>query len=121
MRYSIRYQLLSPLLALMLGLVGVSVWNAWSSGERARAHIETQIDKIGATVNTVSFPLNTQTLHLMKGLSGAEFLVCDDSGRPIDDDQRRHISTLPDVPHELPAPGAFPSHLFEKPVQVGTE
>lgn len=46
MRFPIRYQLMLPLLALMLGLVGVSTWNAWSSGQRARQQIEKQIDDI---------------------------------------------------------------------------
>ena len=124
MRFSIRYQLLVPILALMLGLVGTSVWSAWSSGQRARTQIETQIDKIAATVNSRSFPLNLQTLHLMKGLSGAEFLLCDERRQPIRDNRNDWVSTLPDVPDApdaLPPPGADPALHFDKPVQVGKE
>src|SRR5271157_1544314 len=109
MRFSIRYQLLLPLLALMLGLVGVSGWSAWSSGERARLQIETQIDDIAITVNAVPYPLTSRTLHLMKGMSGAEFLLCDEQRRPIRDDQDKLIATIQDVPDALPAPAEHPS------------
>lgn len=123
MRFSIRYQLLLPLLALMLGLVAASTWSAFSSGQRARRQIEEQIDKIAATVNSGAFPLNTQTLGLMKGLSGAEFVVCDEERRPIRNARDEWISTLtdaPDAPDGLPAPGADPTQHFDKPVQVGS-
>lgn len=119
MRYSIRYQLLLPLLALMLGLVGASTWSAWSSGQRAREQIEKQIDDIATTVNAIPFPLTTQTLNLMKGMSGAEFLLCDEQRRPIRDDQGRVISTLADVSVTLPSPSDHPTQHFDKPVQVG--
>jgi signal transduction histidine kinase len=119
MRFSIRYQLLLPLLALMLGLVGASSWSAWSSGQRARRQIEKQIDDIAETVNAVPFPLDTRTLLLMKGLSGAEFLLCDEQRRPILDDENERIATLSDVPAELPSPGEHPTQHFDKPVQAG--
>src|SRR5205823_2582050 len=105
MRFSIRYQLLLPLLALMLGLVAASTWSAWSSGQRARRQMEKQIDDIAETVNAVPFPLDTRTLLLMKGLSGAEFLLCDEQRKPILDDENQRISTLSDIPAELPSPG----------------
>ncbi|MSQ95593.1 MAG: HAMP domain-containing histidine kinase [Gemmataceae bacterium] len=118
MRFSIRYQLLLPLLALMLGLVGASTWSAWSSGQRARRQIETQIDDIAKTVTTPpSFPLTTSILHLMKGLSGAEFLLCDENRIPIRD-KSELVSTLSEAPNELPAP-AHPEQHFDKPVQIG--
>src|SRR5437879_8730382 len=104
MRFSIRLQFLLPLLALMLGLVGVSTWSAWSSGQRARRQIETQIDDIAGTVNARPFPLDAQILHLMKGMSAAEFLLCDAERRPIRDDEGKLIATLSDVPDVLPAP-----------------
>jgi signal transduction histidine kinase len=118
MRLSIRYQLLLPMLALMLGVVGMSTWTAWSSAQRARRQIEAQLDAVAATVNAVTFPRNPQTLNLMKGLSGADFLLCDESRRPLTDDQGRPVSTLPAAPDELPAaegPGEGPG----TPVRVG--
>jgi hypothetical protein len=119
MRFSIRYQLLLPLLALMLGLVAASTWSAWSSGQRARRQIETQIDDIATTLNVVPFPLTMQTLRLLKGLTGAEFLLTGADRMPMRDDEGSVFSTLPDLPDELPAPTDRPTQHFDKPVQVG--
>ena len=120
MRLSIRYQLLLPLLALMLGLVGVSTWSAWSSGQRARRHIETQINDIASAVKAVSFSLDTRILHLMKGMSGADFILCDEERQPIRDGDKL-IATLPDAPDALPAPSDLPNQHFDQPVRVGKE
>lgn len=119
MRYSIRYQLILPLLALMLGLVAASTWNAWASGERARRQVEKQIDDIAATVNASSFPLTPQTLQLMKGLSGADFLICDEERRPLRDGQGALIATIAGVPDSLPAPSVSPTQQFDSSVKVG--
>ena len=119
MRFSIRYQLLLPLLALMLGLVGASTWSAWSSGQRARRQIEKQIDDIAETVHAVPVPLDNRTLRLMKKLSGAEFLLCDENRQPIRDDDNELIATLMEVPAVLPSPSEHPMQHFDKPVKVG--
>ncbi len=73
MRLSIRYQLLLPLLALFLGVIGMSTWTALASAARVRRQIDAQLDDIIATVQQSSFPLTEKVLHLMKGLSGADF------------------------------------------------
>lgn len=118
MRLSIRYQLLLPLLALMLGVVGMSTWTAWSSAQRARGQIEQQMEAIAATVNKVPLPLNPQTLPLMKGLCGADLLLCDESRQPLDDDHGRPMTTLPAVPGELPAPAEGAAGDLGAPVAV---
>jgi signal transduction histidine kinase len=102
MRFSIRSQLLLPLLALMLAVVATSTWTALTAASRARRQIETQMDHVTATVRDVTFPRNQQTLQLMKRLSGAEFILCDSRGKPLLDDQDRPIATLSEVPDRLP-------------------
>lgn len=118
MRFSIRLQLLLPLLALMLGLVAASTWSAWSSGQRARRQIEKQIDDIATTAGDATFPVNRQILHLMRGLSGADFLLCDESRRPIAD-AGGLVSTLTEAPSDLPAPSDPPTKHFDRPVKMG--
>jgi signal transduction histidine kinase len=118
MRLSIRYQLLLPLLALMLGVVGMSTWMAWSSAQRARGQIETQMEAIAATVNKVPLPLNPQTLPLMKGLCGADLLLCDESRQPLEDDHGRPMTTLPEVPGNLPAPAEHAGGDLGAPIRV---
>jgi signal transduction histidine kinase len=95
MRWSIRYQLLVPLLILLLGVLGMSTWAALASAGRAWHQIESQVRDIVRTVNESSYPLKGRVLHLMKGFSGADFLVLErDGGRQ---------TTLPRADVALPA------------------
>src|SRR5947209_8367159 len=96
MRWSIRYQLLVPLLTLLLGVVGMSTWTALASASRARRQIETQVHDIVHTVNQSTYPLTEKVLHLMKGFSGADYLLADGDGH--------RWSTLPSADVPLPAP-----------------
>src|SRR5262245_54617872 len=118
MRFSIRYQLLLPLLALMLSVVGASAYSAYSSGQRARRQVEAQIDDIAKAVQAVPFSLNARILHLMKGMSGAEFLLCDQERRPIRDEDEHLMATIADVPDELPPSSAALAQHFDTPVRI---
>jgi signal transduction histidine kinase len=97
MRWSLRYQLLTPLFALFLGVVGLSAWTAAASARRARRQIETQVRDITRTVGQVRYPLTERVLELMKGLSGADYFLIDGDGR-----RRTTLGTLdftlPDIP-----------------------
>jgi signal transduction histidine kinase len=96
MRWSIRYQLLVPLLTLLLGVVGISTWTAVASARQARRQIETQVHDIAQTVRQSTYPLTENVLHLMKGLSGADYLLTSGDGH--------RWTTLPSADVELPAP-----------------
>jgi len=104
MRWTIRYQVLVPLITMLLGVAGMAVWTGMASAQRARQQIETQMHDIARTVNAATFPRNPQTLSLMKGLSGAEFLLCDSHRRPLLDDRGEAMTTLPRLPADLPEP-----------------
>jgi signal transduction histidine kinase len=122
MRWGIRYQLLVPLLTLLLGVIGMATWTAVASAQRARHQIEVQMNDIATTINTVTFPRNLQTLKLMKGLSGAEFLLCDSRGQPWPDDRGQPLMTLAALPHHLPEPNKEVQDLHLGPrVKVGGE
>src|SRR5262245_48394214 len=110
MRLGIRYQLLVPLVTLMAGVVGMSVWTAISSARAAAQRIDKQMDDIAHTVTSVTFPRNVQTLRLMKGMSGAEFLVHDEEGRPL--------TTLAALPGDLPSPAETDLHPLGPRVHV---
>ena len=74
MRWSIRFQLLVPLLTLLLGVVGICTWTALASAHRARQQIELQVRRVVRTLAESDFPLKSNVLERMKGLSGAEYL-----------------------------------------------
>jgi signal transduction histidine kinase len=94
MRWPIRYQLLVPLLTLLLGVVGISTWTALASADRARRQIETQVRNVAHTLSDSTFPLHKTVLERMKLLSGADFLhIAHDGTR---------TTTLPADNPELP-------------------
>src|SRR5579884_2961712 len=94
MRWPIRYQLLAPLLMLLLGVVGISTWTAVASAARARRQLETQLRGIAHTLYRWPFPLQDTVLNQMKGLTGAEYLLVGSTGE--------RLGTLGDVPIDLP-------------------
>ncbi len=114
MRWSIRYQLLVPLLTLLLGVVAMSTWTALASAGRARRQIETQVRHIARTVSRAPFPHDRNILEMIRDLSGAEYLL---------DDPFLGVVTTLDVaakPSGLPAPAAdWESLRLGPPVTVG--
>ncbi|MFO0866594.1 MAG: HAMP domain-containing sensor histidine kinase [Gemmataceae bacterium] len=102
MRLGIRLQLWLPLTTLMLGALVMSAWTSLDSAARARERVVNDMDHIAETVAQVTFPRNPQTLKLMKGLSGAEFLLTDAQGIPSPDDLGRPLTTLRKLPTSLP-------------------
>lgn len=101
MRWSIRYQLLVPLAALLVGTVGVSAWTAAAAARRTREQIAARVGGVVHTLSEAHFPLTRTVLEQMKGLSGAEYILEDGGGQLT--------TTLPQHPVELPtirsAPG----------------
>jgi signal transduction histidine kinase len=81
MRWSIRYQLLVPLLLLLAGIAGISTWTAVASAQRARNQIENQFHNVVRTLNEANLPVAPNWLAEMHGLSGAEYLLIDHEGR----------------------------------------
>lgn len=102
MRLSIRYQLLLPLLTLMIGVVAMGVWTALASAGRARRQIEVQMEAVADTVGSVSFPRQQKILSLMKGLSGADLLLTDTQNQVLPDDKDLPMTTLPGVTELAP-------------------
>jgi len=100
MRLSIRYQLLVPLLTLLVGVAGLSTWAAFASAGRARQQVEKQMQEVARTLNESAFPLEPSVLEQMKGLSGAEYLVIDARGR--------RTATLPADAIQPPADAIVP-------------
>ncbi|VAX38848.1 hypothetical protein MNBD_PLANCTO02-3322 [hydrothermal vent metagenome] len=84
MRWSLRYQILLPMVAVMLvTLVGVSTLNAYLSAQRAKAQIHNQLRDVAKTLSRATFPLTDVVLKQIHGLSGAEYIVTKQSGEVV--------------------------------------
>jgi len=80
MRWPLRNQIMLPMVGVMLAaLVGVSALNAYLSGRRVKHQIERQLREVTGTLSESTFPLTETVLQQMRGLTGADFIVINDS------------------------------------------
>lgn len=94
-RINIRSQLLLPLLLLLVGVLGLSVWMAFAAANHARRQIESRVRDVSHIVSEGKFPLAQQHVLLwVKQLSGADYLLVQQKGG--------RISTLDVEPERLP-------------------
>ena len=104
MRWSIRLQLLLPLLILLLGVVGISTWTGISSARGARQRIEARMGNVAEQLHGTDYLLRKYS-DVIKGLSDADFIVVN----PSDPEDR--YTTLPVFPADLPPK----EYVFENP------
>jgi signal transduction histidine kinase len=84
MRWRIRFQLLVPLLILLLGDLAVSAYVALASAARARQAIDARLRDVAHFVAEAPWlTLNDYVLRYMKQLSGADYYVLDDGLPPL--------------------------------------
>jgi signal transduction histidine kinase len=116
MRWSIRYQLLVPLLTLLLGVVGISTWSAIASANRAREQIEARMRNVARTLSKASIPLEApNVLEMIVGLSGAQYVLIDREGR-------RRQSTIradPDLFRSVPVADDWQTLHLGPRIEVG--
>jgi signal transduction histidine kinase len=83
-RWPIRNQILLPFAGMMLVVVaGVSLLNAYLAARHSAERIESQVRDVARTLLESTFPLTDAILTEMRGLSGAEFALCDEQGRVV--------------------------------------
>jgi signal transduction histidine kinase len=114
-RWRIRSQLLLPLLLLLLGVVGLSVWLAAAAAGRARTQIEDRVRGVaGYLGEDRSYPLTANILLQVKRLSGADYVLIRQDGE--------HLATLEGA-RDLEPPGAVTDDWralgLGPPVRVG--
>lgn len=81
MRWSIRNQIMLPLLAVaILSLTAVGIVNAILTETRTRDHVEKQLQRVINVLSTSSFPLTSTVLRQMHDLSSADFVLIDEQG-----------------------------------------
>lgn len=82
MRWPLRNQILMPLIVLtLITLLLMSALNAWIASRRILVQLEQRLSEAARTLENSNIPLNDTVLKQTRGLSGAEFLVVDQSKR----------------------------------------
>jgi signal transduction histidine kinase len=123
MRWRIRNQLLLPWFTLLLGVVGITTWNAVAAARRVRHQLEEEVRSTVRWLNRLpeNYPLyDDKFLELAQALSGAEIIVVDQEGQRHSTSKLNggelHKISLP--PTDLDAEGWESLHL-DHTVTVG--
>src|SRR5690349_9425739 len=103
MRWSIRNQIMLPVALLVLAAVlGTSLTTAWLAARQSEQHSFRQFQTIVETLRQSPFPLSSQVLENLKGLSGAEFVAVNPEGvvtektvKELSDATREQLNRLP--------------------------
>lgn len=81
MRRPLRLQIMAPMIGIMLLTVAVvSALNAWLASSRVKRQIENQIADVTRALATSNFPLESNVLRQMRGLTSADYVVVDKNG-----------------------------------------
>jgi signal transduction histidine kinase len=81
MRLPLRRQILLPMVGIVLLTIGVvSALNAWLASGRVQRQIDEQLADVQRTLSAGNFPLESNVLRQMHGLTGAEYVVAGQRG-----------------------------------------
>lgn len=79
-RLPLQRQILLPLLAIVaLSVLGVSGAQVWLTHRLLRGAVDQQMQSVARTLNASTFPLETNVLRQVSGLSGAQFALLDEA------------------------------------------
>jgi signal transduction histidine kinase len=96
-RYPLQYQIMLPLGAVAaVSLLAVAILNARWATRETQDSIDQQLQGVVRVLSTSSFPLTDTVLRQMRSLSGAEFVLVGENGRP-------RSASLPALAEKLPS------------------
>lgn len=121
MRWPIRLQIFVPFAALLVvSVVGGALLSSQVAAQRAGALEVQRLSRVVAALTSADFPYSAAVLQRMRGLSGAEFVTIDSTGRTLESTVPGGdaITSLP----EIPALTREPALISDFPrLQLGSE
>lgn len=98
MRYSIRNQVLLPILAIQaVAIAAITTASVSLAEHRTERQIVERLDGVVDALGGSSFPLTDGVLARMHGLSGAQFIAYDLEGRPVAASDPAFLKGAPDL------------------------
>jgi signal transduction histidine kinase len=84
MQWPLRRQILLPIVGVLLATVGIATaLNAWLASARVIAHYDQQVGDISTTLSSTSFPLQSNVLRQIRGLTRADYVVIAENGQSV--------------------------------------
>ena len=88
------FQILSPVILLLAGMMVMVIWIGVGQGRRARAEALQKFDHLGVACSGVTIPRTRLILNVMRDLSGAELVLCNAYGLPLTTEQGELLATV---------------------------
>ncbi len=93
---SIRYQIALPLIAIeTVVALAIAISGSWFASSRVEKEISNRFEGISSVVSNPQFPLTPSVLRRLNQLTGAQFIMTDETGRPVE-------ASFPLVPGSIP-------------------
>ena len=88
------FQIMTPVILLLAGMMVMVVWIGIGQGRHARSEALQKFDHLGLACSGVTIPRSRQILNVMRDLSGAELILCNASGFPLTTEQGELLATV---------------------------
>jgi signal transduction histidine kinase len=88
------FQIMTPVILLLAGMMVMVVWIGIGQGRHARSEALQKFDHLGLACSGVTIPRSRQILNVMRDLSGAELILCNASGLPLSNEQGELLATV---------------------------
>ena len=103
MRWSIRNQILVPLIAIQaIAVAAIAIATATLAARRSERQIIDRLNGVIDTLGHANFPYTASVLAKLQGLSGAHFIAYADDGR-VKETSSSLLKDLPPPPRSMPA------------------
>lgn len=88
------FQILAPVILLLVGVMVMVIWLGMGQWRRARAEALQKFEHVGQACSGVTIPRTRLILDVMRDLSGAELILCNATGVPLTDEQGELLATV---------------------------
>lgn len=88
------FQILAPVILLLAGIVSLFAWLGFEQSRHAKQEALVRLERLAAACSGVTIPRTRFILEIMRGMSGAELILCGADGHPATDETGAPLATI---------------------------
>lgn len=89
------FQILAPVILLVAGAVALFAWLGFEQRRQAKREALVRLDRLADACSEVTIPRTRFILEIMRGMSGAELILCGADGHLATDETGTPLATIP--------------------------